>query len=102
MSKNKKLKLSRAKIEFSFDINGKEQNFTYIQQTTKQVLAVNKEEYNYSRTKKLIEITKENIVAIDGKKEDVDALIKDIVDNYDFTEFVVMLNERVGNEKERD
>jgi hypothetical protein len=91
-----KLKLARTKITFEYELDGKEEKFEYVQQTTKQGIFL-QENFSFNN---LIEIMKKNTIHKNPKK--VDELYDDVVENFSILDMKEELDREVGNAKQRE
>ena len=91
-----KLKLDRTKITFEYEIDGKEEKFEYIQQTTKQGVSLQKD-FSFD---KIIEVMKKNTTHKNPAK--VDELYDDVIENFSILDMKEELDREVGNAKRRE
>jgi hypothetical protein len=91
-----KLKLNRTKITFEYKIDGKEEKFEYIQQTTKQGVSLQKD-FSFD---KIIEVMKKNTTHKNPAK--VDELYDDVIENFSILDMKEELDREVGNAKQRE
>jgi len=90
----KKIKLAALlSIVFVYEFSdGSESKFEYTQQSTKQTMELEKEQFSIT---KVVEMMKQNTKAV-GKKS-VDELYDDIIEYHDVFEMKNRLNEEIAN-----
>jgi len=90
----KKIKLTALlSVIFTYEFSdGSESDFEYTQQSTKQTMELEKEQFSIT---KVVEMMKQNTKAV-GKKS-VDELYDDIIEYHDIFEMKNRLNEEIAN-----